>query len=98
MVRALPTLMTKQLYMALFTHVVIVTTRCTRKLLQGDMCRSSIDKMTRLIMKNMFVVAMGFNIYIAVGIPLKFIDTCRTNVILFLQAFFVNISYSITGN
>ena len=39
---------------ALFTHTNIVKTRCTGKLLQGEMCQSSIDKTTRtqLIMKN----------------------------------------------
>ena len=32
------------------------------KLLQGEMCRSSIDKMTRPIMKNVSVVAVAFNL------------------------------------
>ena len=58
---------------ALFTHILFVETGCTSKLLQGEMCQLSIDKMTRPITKNMPVVAVAFNvthllcIYIAVG-------------------------------
>ena len=47
---------------ALFTHTIFVVTRCTDKLLQGVMCRLSIDNMTRPIVKNMPVVAIAFNI------------------------------------
>ena len=47
---------------ALFTHILFVETGCTSKLLQGEMCRLLIDKMTRLIMKNVSVVAVAFNI------------------------------------
>ena len=47
---------------ALFTRILFVETRCTSKLLQGEMCQSLIDKMTRPIMKNMSVVAVAFNI------------------------------------
>ena len=45
---------------ALFTHILFVETGCTSKLLQGEMCQSSIDKMTRPIMKNVSVVAVAF--------------------------------------
>ena len=47
---------------ALFTYILFVETGYTSKLLQGEMCRSSIDKMTRPIMKNMSVVALAFNV------------------------------------
>ena len=47
---------------ALFTHIRFVETGCTSKLLQGEMCRSSIDKMTRPIMKNVSVVAVAFKL------------------------------------
>ena len=47
---------------ALFTHILFVETGCTSKLLQGEMRRSLIDKMTQLITKNMPVVAVAFNI------------------------------------
>ena len=47
---------------ALFTHILFVETDYTSKLLQGEMCQSSIDKMTRPIMKNMSVVAVAFNL------------------------------------
>ena len=43
-------------------HILFVETRCTSKLLQGEMCRLSIDKMTRPIMKNVSVVALAFNV------------------------------------
>ena len=46
----------------LFTHILFVETRCTSKLLQSEMCRSLIDKMTRPIIKNVSVVAVAFNI------------------------------------
>ena len=47
---------------ALFTHILFVETECTSKPLQGEMCRSLINKVTRLIMKNMSVVAVAFNL------------------------------------
>ena len=47
---------------ALFTHILFVETGCTSKPLQGEMCQSSIDKMTRPIMKNVSVVAVAFNL------------------------------------
>ena len=47
---------------ALFTHIPFMETGCTSKLLQGEMCRSLIDKMTRPITKNMPVVAVAFNV------------------------------------
>ena len=47
---------------ALFTHTIFVATLCTGKLLQGVMFRLLIDNMTRLIMKNVSVVAIAFNI------------------------------------
>ena len=47
---------------ALFTHIHFEETGCASKLLQGEMCRSSIDKMTRPITKNMPVVAVAFNV------------------------------------
>ena len=37
-------------------------TGCTSKLLQSEMCRSLIDKMTRPITKNMPVVTVAFNV------------------------------------
>ena len=52
-------------------YSLFVETRCTSKLLQGEMCRSSIDKMTRPIMKNMSVVAMAFNL------PVSCVYSCR---------------------
>ena len=42
-----------------------VETGCTSKLLQGEMCQLSINKMTRSIMKNVSVVAMAFNILVS---------------------------------
>ena len=47
---------------ALLTHTIFVETGCTSKLLQSEMCRSSIDNTTQLIMKNASVVAIAFNI------------------------------------
>ena len=47
---------------ALFTYILFVETRCTSKLLQGEMCRSLIDKVTQPITKNMPVVAVAFNV------------------------------------
>ena len=47
---------------ARFTHTNIVKTRYTGKLLQGEMCQLSIDKTTRLIMKNVSVAAMAFDL------------------------------------
>ena len=41
----------------LFTHAIVVKTGCTGKLLQGEICRSSIDKT-----KNMSVIAMAFDL------------------------------------
>ena len=38
-------------------------TGCISKLLQGEMCQLSINKMTQLIMKNMSAAAMGFWTY-----------------------------------
>ena len=79
---------------ALFTNIHIVMTGCTGKLLQGEMCQSSINKTTRPIMKIVYVVAMAFNlpasyvyIYIAIGVSQKSTGTCRTNFMLLLQAF-----------
>ena len=40
-------------------HTILVE---TSKLLQGEICQSSIDNMTRPIMKNVSVVAVAFNI------------------------------------
>ena len=37
----------------------------TSKLLQGKMCRSLIDKMTRPIMKNVSVVALAFTVSVS---------------------------------
>ena len=45
---------------ALFTYAIVVKTGCTVNMLQGEMCRSSIDNTTRPIMKNVPVV-MAFN-------------------------------------
>ena len=47
---------------ALFTYILFVETGYTSKLLQGEMCQSPIDKMTRLITKNRPVVAVAFNV------------------------------------
>ena len=59
---------------ALFTHTILVVTRCTGKLLQGVTCQLSIDNMAQVIVKNMPVGGHSFQhtcllcIYIAVGI------------------------------
>ena len=58
---------------ALFTHILFVETRYTSKLLQGEMCRSLIDKMTRPIMKNVSVVAVAFNL----PVSCVYIYSCR---------------------
>ena len=51
----------------LFTILFLL--RRASKLLQGEICQSSIDNMTQMIMKNMPVVAVALSlcIYIAVG-------------------------------
>ena len=46
----------------LYSLILFVETGCTSKLLQGEMCRSLIDKMTRPIMKNVSVEAVAFNL------------------------------------
>ena len=43
----------------LFTHTIFMETRCTGKLLQGEICQSLIDSTTQ---PNMPVVAMAFNV------------------------------------
>ena len=58
---------------ALFTHILFVETGCTSKLLQDEMCQSSIDKMTQPITKNVSVVAMAFNI----PVSCIYIYSCR---------------------
>ena len=47
---------------ALLTRILLVETQCTGKLLQGEMYRSLIDNITQLIMKNVPVVVMVFDI------------------------------------
>ena len=59
---------------ALFTHILFVETGCTSKLLQGEMCRSLIDKILnstdhekRVCSGRGFQLACLLCIYIAVG-------------------------------
>ena len=47
---------------ALLTHILFVEAQRTGKVLQGEMYQSSINNTTRLIMKNIPVVAMAFDI------------------------------------
>ena len=54
----------------LYSLILFVETGCTSKLMQGEMCRSLIDTMTRPIMKNM---AMAFNI----PVSCVYIYNCR---------------------
>ena len=50
----------------LFAHTIFVKTGCTSQLLQGEMCRLSIDNTTRLIMnKNVFTKTLCHKIVLA---------------------------------
>ena len=74
-----------------FSHTIFVETQCTSKLLQGEMCRSSIDNMTWLIMKNMPVVGIWLLTHLC---P---VYSCRGNLEVH-RYFLVFLPYVVTGH
>ena len=87
--------------MKLAVYMLFVETGCTSKLLQGEMCQSSIDKMTRLIMKSMSWLSTYLSlvyIYYSCRNVSGTSCSCRTSVTLILQAFLVKMSYGVFGD
>ena len=70
MLHALPAQMAKQVWLCRGknAHTIIVKTRCTAKLLLGEMCQSLIDQM---IMKNIvaFDIPVSCVYMLAIGVP-----------------------------
>ena len=88
----------------LYSLIILVETRYTSKLLQGEMCQSSIDKVD---LTDHEKSCLGFqhtcllyynSCWNVLEIPQLLSCSCGKNVVLVLQAFLVKTQYGMSGD